>query len=149
MLSDQAERVLPYAPEAMFDLAADIERYPQFLPGWIAARIDRREGDVCYAEQTLGYGPVRVEFRSRAELHRPEWIEVTSDDRHFRRFRLFWRFEPVVSVSCRVVLAVELELCSHLLQRLVDRVAPRASGEILLALERRAREVYGPVDASP
>jgi coenzyme Q-binding protein COQ10 len=49
------KRVLPYKPEQMYALVADIERYPDFLPWCIAARIRRREGDVIYADLMIGF----------------------------------------------------------------------------------------------
>ena len=68
---------LPFTCEQIFDLAADIERYPEFLPGWISARILSRAVDQLEVEQVLGIGPARVQFRSRAVLHRPKQIAVT------------------------------------------------------------------------
>lgn len=48
MLSEEAERCLPYSPEQLFDLVADVERYPEFLRWWISARVWRRRVDTYY-----------------------------------------------------------------------------------------------------
>ena len=53
MLTRRAERLLSYSPEQLFDLAADVERYPKFLHWWKAARIKRRDGDVYYTDQDV------------------------------------------------------------------------------------------------
>ena len=143
MLSAQGERMLPFAREALFDLAADVEQYPQYLTGWISARIYERQTDIWYAEQVLGFGPVRLRFRSRADMRRPERIEVSSDDPQFRRFRLLWGFEAVGNQDCRVALSIELDLRSMLLQRGLERVAPTAADDVLRAFERRAGELFG------
>jgi coenzyme Q-binding protein COQ10 len=142
--SQKSERSLPYDPVTLFDLAADVEQYPQFLSGWQAAQVYKREGNVWYVEQLLGVGPVRVRFHSRAVMHRPERIDVSSDDSRFRRFRLSWRFEPDAKAGCRVQLSVELELRSRLLQGVVDRVMAGTAADILAAFERRAHQIYTP-----
>lgn len=143
MLRSEAERLLPYAPGALFDLAADVEQYPRYLAGWISARVYERTADTYYAEQVVGIGWARVRFRSQARLHRPQRIEVTSDDRRFRRFRLLWRFSSDGHRDCRVVLSVEVELISRLLQRWLDRLAPPAQ-EILIAFDQHASQLLGP-----
>jgi coenzyme Q-binding protein COQ10 len=94
MTSHDVERVLPYDRKLLFDIAADVERYAEFLPAWTAARITRREGNVYWTDQTIGLGPLRARFGSETVLNRPERIEVVSSEPPFRSFRLFWVFEP-------------------------------------------------------
>jgi coenzyme Q-binding protein COQ10 len=145
VLSTRAERLLPYPAEALFDLAADLEQYPRYLAGWICARVYEREAGVCYAQQLVGFGPVRMSFRSKALMHRPERIEVSSDDSPFRRFVLLWQFEGTQPhEGCRVSLSVELELRSRLLQGWVERLGPAATLNVLFAFEQRARQLLGP-----
>ena len=97
MLRDQTERRLAYPASALFDLTAAAERYPNDLPGRVTARVTGEQEKVRHAEQWVGFGPVRMRFRfrSKAGLHRPHSIEVTSDDPQFRRTRLSWRFDGV------------------------------------------------------
>jgi hypothetical protein len=71
---------LPYSPKQLFDLAADVERYPDFVPWWVAARVWKREGNVYYTDRVIGFAMVRKRFRSKTILHRPERIDVTSTD---------------------------------------------------------------------
>ena len=144
MLSEQAARSLPYAPAALFDLAADLERYPQFLPGWISAQVYARETDLCHAEQIVGFGPVRMRFRTTASLHRPEHIEIRSDDGRFSHFHLWWRFEPESARDCCVTLRVELELRSRFLQSWLERAAPGTAAQVLRAFEQRAAQLLRP-----
>jgi coenzyme Q-binding protein COQ10 len=147
LLSQKVERVLSFCgPEQLFDLAADVERYPEFQRWWIAARIRKWEGDSYYTDQVLGFGPIRVRFGSKTVLHRPERIDVTSDEPPFRRFALSWIFEPQPRGGCRVTLAAEVELRSARLQRLMDRVRPIAVGDMIAAFEARARALYAPAE---
>ena len=90
-LISKTSGVLPFSCEQAFDLAVDIEAYPSFLPGWISARIQRRESNVCWVEQVVGLGPIRLQFTSQAVFHRPERIEVTSTQAPFRQFSLTCR----------------------------------------------------------
>jgi len=140
--------ILPYTCEQAFDLAADIERYPQFLKGWISARLLRRECNVCYVDQVVGLGPVRLQFTSRAVLYRPERIEVTSTEAPFRLFSLLWRITPVASAACRVGVVAEIELQSRIAQRVVDQILPAAMDDIIVAFETRAQRVYGGAGAA-
>lgn len=144
MLRERAERRLPYTSAALFDLAADVEQYPLYLPGWREARIEQRRSDWCRAVQTVGFGPVQLSFRTDAALYRPEHIDVTSDDRQFRRFYLGWRFEATAKGECRIELVVELELRGYLLQRSVEWMAASVVEDALLAFEAHARQRLGP-----
>lgn len=82
---ERVDRELPYSCEQIFDLAADIERYPEYVPLWISARILRREWNTFDVEQVLGYGPMRVTFTSHAVLQRPVRIDVRAPGSPFRR----------------------------------------------------------------
>jgi coenzyme Q-binding protein COQ10 len=106
----------------VFDLAADIESYPQFLTGWISARIQKREFNLCYVEQVVGFDPVRLQFASIAALHRPERIDVTSTDASFRRFSLSWLIVPARPSGFSIGIAIEIELQSAPLQQIVNQL---------------------------
>jgi coenzyme Q-binding protein COQ10 len=139
---EKVGRVLPFSREQVFDIAADIERYPDFLRWWITAQIRKRESNICYVDQVLGLGPVRVQFSSTAVLRRPERIDVTSSDPPFRRFSLSWLVEAGPSAGCRVSIVADLELRSRFLQQVVDRVLPATVVDIISAFEARARGLY-------
>ena len=129
-----------FQPEPLFDLAADVERYPEFLKWWIAARILRRNANAYFTEQILGLGPIRFNFVSKTILYRPERIVVTADEPSFRRFDLAWFFEPVPDIGCRVSVEAGVALRASLLQRVVDRVLPPALADIVASFEARARK---------
>jgi coenzyme Q-binding protein COQ10 len=147
MLSETVDRIMPYSPEQLFDLAADVERYPEFLHWWISARVrKKREAEVYYTDQVLGIGPIRVEFESRTILRRPERIEVTANEPPFRKFKLSWLFDSRPEGRCRVTLKAELEFRSYLLERLVDKVVSAGMNDIIASFVRRAQRLYEPMD---
>ncbi|MGH6925691.1 MAG: type II toxin-antitoxin system RatA family toxin [Propylenella sp.] len=143
MLRLEVSRVLPYQRELLFDLAADVERYPEFLPWWLSASILRHEGEVYYTDQVVGFGPVQQRFSSKTALRQPEEIEVTSIDGPFEYLRLVWRFAPLQGERCAVKLSGEIELRGALLSGLFGRAAAGTFGSILSAFENRARRHYG------
>jgi len=144
MSSQQRELLLPYTCEQLFDLAADVERYPEYLPWWMAARIRRREANTYFTDQVLGLGPIRVSFESRTVLQPPRRIDVTSKDFPFRQLKLSWNFIRVAETSCRVSLIAEFELRTFLLQVIVDQAIPGATAEVIAAFEARAHSLYQP-----
>ncbi|MFX8637161.1 type II toxin-antitoxin system RatA family toxin, partial [Acinetobacter baumannii] len=74
-------------------LVADIEKYPEFLPWCLAARIRKREGNVVLADLMIGFKMVRERFTSRVELgdHR---IDVAYTEGPFQYLDNHWIFEP-------------------------------------------------------
>jgi len=139
------ERVLPYRIGQLFELVADVERYPEFVPGWTAARIREGGRGVYRAEQTVGFGPVRLTFGTRTVLRRPHRIEVTSDDIRFVGFKLSWTFEPQLDGRCRVRLAAVVRFRSWLLQLAADRALGAMAERTLAAFEARAGKLYGSI----
>jgi coenzyme Q-binding protein COQ10 len=134
---------LPFSCEQMFDIAADIERYPDFLSWWISARISRRDADVCYVTQVVGAGPIRLAFDSKAVLQRPSRIDVTSTDAPFRQYALSWIVSPLPVAGCRISVAAEIELQSKLLQRVLNGLLPGVVADIVSAFDARAHGLYG------
>jgi coenzyme Q-binding protein COQ10 len=136
--------MLPFSCEQVFDVIADIERYPEFLSGWISARIQKRESTICYVDQVFGLGPLRLQFTSKAIFYRPERIEVSSTEAPFRHFSLSWRVVAVPPAGCRVTVAADVELQSRMGQQVVNQILPAAVDDIVTAFEARARRLYAP-----
>jgi coenzyme Q-binding protein COQ10 len=143
MTRHDVERVLPYDRELLFDIAADVERYPEFLPAWTAARITRREGNVYWTDQSISLGPLRARFGTETVLNRPERIEVVSSERPFRFFRLCWIFEPRRDGHTRVILSAQLDLRSTHLERMVGPILRGITAATIAAFEARAARLHG------
>jgi coenzyme Q-binding protein COQ10 len=134
--------MLPFTCEQAFDLAADIEHYPEFLKGWISARIQSRESNICCVDQVIGIGPLRLQFMSRAILHRPVRIEVTSTQVPFRLFSLSWLIAAAQPAGCRVSVVANIELQSRITQWMVDGILPAMIDDLITAFEARAHRLY-------
>jgi len=134
--------LLPFTCEQAFDLAADIERYPEFLHGWVSARIQGREPNVCCVDQVVGMGPLRLQFLSRAILQRPVRIDVTSTQAPFRLFSLSWLIVAAPPQGCRVSVSANIELRSRVSQWMVNGILPTMMDEVIAAFEDRAHRLY-------
>lgn len=136
-------RVLHHPPEQLFDLVADVERYPEFLPWCVDASIRRREGDLIVADLVIGYRMFRERFTSTVALDRPRRIDVTYSDGPFRYLNNHWIFAPEGSDSCVIDFFVDFEFRSRVLQAMVGRVFGEAVKVMVHAFERRADELFG------
>jgi coenzyme Q-binding protein COQ10 len=134
---------LPYTCEQLFDLVADIERYPDFLSGWVEARIIERTGNHLRVRQRLGLPLLPQSFISTAELERPSRLSIHSTDGPFRNLHINWQFQPVEVERCEVELEVSLALKSRILDRLADAFHDTAARDILARFESRAHALYG------
>ena len=142
MFSTVVERLLPYSAEQLFDVVADIERYPEFLPWWQAARVRERGATNLSVVNTVAIGPLRMQFPTEARLDRPRRLEVSSHEPPFECFRLGWQFSPQSGGGCRVVLETQLQMRSVMLQVLLERATRGLVTDVLAAFEARARALY-------
>ena len=91
-----AERqIVPYRPDQLFDLVADVGKYPQFLPWCVAARVRSRTERELVADLTIGFGPFRETFTSRVTLDRPQRVKVRYETGPFRYLNNQWEFSPI------------------------------------------------------
>ncbi len=140
MTSHRESRTLPVPAEAIFDLVADVERYPEFLTLWRSARVYAREEGAYFTEQEIGLGPIRERFRTRTQLNRPDYIDVTSIDPLFKTFRIRWDFLPArTGIGAEVTIAMTWEVRSRLLQKGIEAMLPMTATRMVTAFEHRAR----------
>lgn len=134
---------LPYSCEKLFTIAAGIERYPEFLPGWIRVQITGRSDDRLEVNQSLGFGLLRTSFVSSARLERPHSVHVSSVDGPFQSLEIQWHFMPLNEGLCRVSLDIELLMKNPALGILADRFFRSNAQQTVARFSRRARDVYG------
>lgn len=138
-----AERkVLRYSPEQMFDLVADVRRYPEFLPWCVGARVLSSTETELIADLTIGFKMFRETFRSRVTLERPDHVHVTYETGPFRYLNNHWRFRPMPQ-GCEVEFFVDFEFKSRILQMAIGVVFNEAVRLMVRAFERRAMMLYG------
>ncbi len=137
-------RIIQAPRERIFDLVADVERYPEFLPLWLDARVYRhRDETTYYTEQEVGLGLLHQRFRTKTVMTRPGAIEVTSRDGLFRDFRILWTFTEAGTAgepACRADIALTWRVRSRLMQGAIDLVLPETARSMVRAFDRRARQ---------
>jgi coenzyme Q-binding protein COQ10 len=150
-------RRVAFSPRQMFDLVADVEQYPNFLPlcESLTLRTRERIGDkeIMIADMTVGYMGMRQTFTSRVvvdatglSVHAGSLAEYPSGP--FRRLANDWRFLPA-SGGCDVVFAIAYEFKSLALGMLVGGLFDRVFRRYTRAFEDRARFVYARATPSP
>jgi ribosome-associated toxin RatA of RatAB toxin-antitoxin module len=138
-----ASKNLPFSCGQLFDIAAGIEQYPEFLPGWANVHITERSRERLQVQQTLGFGLLRMRFSSSAILKCPHSVHVSSQDGPFELLEIEWHFKPVDEQLCQVSLDIELVMKNTALGKLADRFFSSNAQQTMDRFSRRAREVYG------
>jgi coenzyme Q-binding protein COQ10 len=136
------KRFLPYTPEQVFDLVADIERYPEFLPWCVGARIRERSDNVILGDLLIGWRMVREKFTSRVTLNRPGRIDVEYAEGPFKYLKNHWLLERQPG-GCLVDFYVDFEFRSRMLQSVFGALFNEAVKRMVSAFEKRAKELYG------
>ncbi len=149
MPSFSTKRRVRHSAVDMFDLVADGEKYPEFVPLCAGLRIKSRtakgEGvTVLVADMTVAYKIIRETFTSRVTLDRPNLkILVEYLDGPFRRLQNRWTFRPTGENTCEVEFFIEYEFRSRMLAMLMGAMFDTAFRKFAAAFEQRADRVYG------
>lgn len=144
-----AERkVLRYTPDQLFDMVADVRRYPEFLPWCVGARVISRKEEELIADLTIGFKMFRETFRSSVTLERPHHVHVRYLTGPFRYLNNHWRFHPHAQ-GTEVEFFVDFEFKSRLLQAVIGTVFNEAVRLMVRSFERRAMQLYGRPSAPP
>ena len=137
------QRVLRYTPEQLYRLVADVERYPEFLPWCLAARIRKRDETWLVADLVIGFRMIRERFTSHVALDEDQRkIDVVYAEGPFKHLENHWRFEAHEE-GCLIDFYVDFEFRSKLLQTLIEGLFHEAVKRMVGAFEARAKDLYG------
>lgn len=136
-------RRLPYTPEQMFDLVADIASYPAFLP-WISAmRVRSRTDTEAVADMIVGFKGLRESFTSRVKMERPASVRVDYVDGPLKHLTNDWRFRPDDKGGVLIDFEVDFAFKSKLFEMLAGQMFDKALRKMIGAFEARAEALYG------
>ena len=138
---------MPYSPEQMFDLVADVGSYPAFLPLCeslaVRTRKEREGKTVLVAEMVVGYKAIRETFTTQVFLNPPEKvIETKYLDGPFRYLSNRWTFTPAPNGGCVIGFFIDYEFKSRVLSALMGAMFDRAFRKFAEAFEKRAGTIY-------
>ena len=142
------KRRVRHSAAAMFELVADVERYPEFVPLCRELKVRQRNAqgdgvDVVIADMTVAYKLVRETFRSRVLLDRPNLqILVEYLEGPFSHLENRWTFRPTDERSCEIEFFIDYEFRSRTLGLLMGAMFDAAFRRFATAFERRADDIY-------
>ena len=138
----QETRTLPYTPEQIYDLVADVGSYDQFLPWVSAVRIRSNSESEMVADLMVGFKALREKFTSKVTKHRADSIHVDYVDGPLKFLRNDWKFAADGKGGTIVDFAIEFEFKSRLFEMVAGQVFDRALRMMIGAFEERAARLY-------
>jgi coenzyme Q-binding protein COQ10 len=140
-------RQLPYSAEQMFDLVADVARYPEFLPWVVGARVRSDNEHEMIADLLVGFNALREKFTSRVLKVRPLEIKVHYLDGPMRDLDNVWNFRSIEG-GCEVDFTVQFTFRNAMFEKLAGQYFDRAFRKMVSAFEARANALYGSSNSS-
>ncbi|MFM9829402.1 MAG: type II toxin-antitoxin system RatA family toxin [Sphingomonas sp.] len=141
-------RRLPYSPEQMFALVADVKRYAEFLPWVTAIRVRSDTEAQMVADMIVGFKGLRETFTSKVDKRRPSRIHVDYVDGPLKFLRNDWSFQSDGAGGCLVDFSVDFAFKNRVFEMLAGQVFDRALRRMIGAFEERAAVLYGAGGAS-
>ena len=141
------KRLSPHTPEQLYQLVADVERYPEFLPWCLGVRVRKREfvdgeGDMVLADMVIGFKVFRERFTSKVVAKQPNRIDVTYTDGPFKYLNNHWVFNAVEG-GTEIDFFVDFEFRAKILEKAIGVVFNEAVQKMVNAFETRATKIYG------
>jgi coenzyme Q-binding protein COQ10 len=136
-------RHLPYTPDQLFELVADVEKYDEFLPWVSAVRVTSNSETEMVADLIVGFNAFKERFTSKVTKERPGHIRVEYVDGPLKYLKNEWRFEPAPGGGTDVHFSVDFAFRSRLFESLAGAMFDRALRRMTGAFEQRAAALYG------
>ncbi|VXC96600.1 type II toxin-antitoxin system RatA family toxin [Sphingomonas sp. AX6] len=143
MPKHEETRHLPYSPDQMFDMVADVGRYGEFLP-WVSAIRVRSDSETeMVADMIVGFKGLRETFTSKVQKERPDHIRVDYLDGPLKYLNNDWTFRADGDGGCYVDFCVDFAFKNRMFEMLAGQVFDRALRKMIGAFEDRAKVLYG------
>lgn len=136
-------RHLPYSPEQMFELVADVARYDEFLPWVVAVRVRSSSETETLADLVVGFNAFKERFTSRVIKQRPRAVCVDYIEGPLKYLHNEWTFERAKDGGTEVHFSVDFAFRSRLFEALAGSMFDRALRRMTEAFEQRAAALYG------
>ena len=136
-------RHLPFSPDQLFDLVADVGRYDEFLPWVVAVRVRSSSETEAVADLVVGFNAFKERFTSKVVKERPHRICVDYVEGPLKFLHNEWRFEPAPEGGTNVQFSVDFAFKSRIFESLAGQMFDRALRRMTQAFEQRAIALYG------
>lgn len=137
------QQTSPYTPQQLFDLVADVEKYPEFLPWCRAARILERGENEFLAELIISFAHHSESYVSRVKLHAPDAIDVALVRGPFEHLTNNWKFTPRPDGGTIIDFSLDFKFRSRILEKLIGSLFSKATAKMVTAFKVRADSLYG------
>ena len=135
--------LVDFSAQQMFDLVNDIARYPEYMPGCIAAEVLSSTSECVEARLTLGKSGISQSFVTRNTLVAGESMMMELVEGPFKQFAGHWQFLPLSDSACKVSLDLNFEFSNPLLAMAMNSKLEEVAGKQVDALSERAKFIYG------
>ena len=135
-------KILPYTPQQIFNLVADVALYPEFLPWCKAARISEQAENSFLGELVIAYSGLSESYSSRVTLTPHQAIDVVMEKGPFEYLTNNWRFTPE-GAGTRVDFDLDFKFRSKMLEMMMGGFFLKATEKMMGAFEARAATLYG------
>lgn len=135
--------LLPFTANQVYELVNDVEAYPQYMDGCVAASVLRHDGDLMEAQLELARGGISQRFSTRNRLVAGESIALELIEGPFEVFNGRWDFRALGENACKVSLRLEFAVNNALVGVAAARLFDRVTGDLVDAVSRRAAHLYG------
>jgi coenzyme Q-binding protein COQ10 len=136
-------RHLPYSPDQLFDLVADVRRYPEFLPWVVAVRVRSDGPGEMIADLAVGFRAIKETFTSKVIKQRPGRIEIDYIEGPLKHLHNSWKFVPDGQGGTNIDFCVDFAFRSRMFEMLAGQMFDRALRKMIGAFVERAHVLYG------
>ena len=142
MTTHAEQRLIGHSPEQLFDLVADVRRYPEFLPWCLASRVRKQTDSALVADLIIGFQVFKEQFTSYIQMDRDALvIKVEYAEGPFKYLTNRWKFIQHPD-GCMIDFYVDFEFKSRLLQTVIENLFTEAVRRMVSAFEARADQLY-------
>jgi ribosome-associated toxin RatA of RatAB toxin-antitoxin module len=143
MHSIERSVLVPYSAAQMFDLVANVEKYPDFMPWCGGSAVSERDEHGMKASVTISMAGLRQTFTTQNTHTYPTLIELELIDGPFSALHGRWEFVPLSDEACKVVFTLRYAFSSRMLEKLVGPIFNRVANSFIDSFSKRADVCYG------
>ena len=135
--------LVPFSASQMFDLVAQVERYPEFMPWCGGAVVTERSDHGMRASITIALAGIRQTFTTQNQHDYPHKIDLKLVDGPFSELSGEWVFSPLAQDACKVLFTLNYAFSSRTLEALVGPIFNRIASSFIDSFTQRAQAMYG------
>ena len=134
--------LLPYTAAQMYQIVADLDAYPAFLPGCDSVDVLERNGDQVVAKLMSNFSKLEIDFTTRNMNCKNESIEMSLEQGPFQSLQGLWTFKALSESACRIDFEIDFEMKGGLMKKLLNPMFEKLMNMQFDAFQQRAKQLY-------